>query len=77
MLEVVKEIVIGLNPTEGLVKCLINNPDVTKKHGVRNPNITATHLGTIYTISPPVNFSSFGLKLIQIALKITKTMPTR
>lgn len=44
--EVENETVIASNPTGSEVKCLINNPDVTKNIGVNNPNNTAIHFGT-------------------------------
>jgi hypothetical protein len=43
--EVAKETVIASKPTLADVKCLMNKPEATKKHGVRIPKSTATHLG--------------------------------
>ena len=45
--EVAKLIVMASNPTLAEVKCLMNRPDVTKKTGVKSPNNTATHFGTL------------------------------
>ena len=45
--EVAKLIVMASKPTLADVRCLIKRPEVTKKTGVRSPNKTATHLGTL------------------------------
>ena len=45
--EVENETVVASNPTSFLVKCFINRAEITKKHGGKNPNKTATYFGMI------------------------------
>lgn len=47
--DVVKEMLTGLNPTDGLVKCLIKRAELTKNTGLKNPKSAATYFGTTYT----------------------------